>query len=360
MVKNSNSGVEGASGYTFQRCCVVHLLFDEFENLKPVDYFVCVEHHEDFLFAFLDKDGSLQKVDTYQAKKSRDDWKIDQDFCEIIGKITLVGKELINDKHHKTNYYKHTLNFLTNRNILLKSKNEKDKKQQSEKIQISNKSVGFSNLHETIQENIKSKLVNGEKADFQQLENVSFNFIDLPQSYKGWKRILVGLSTEIFGDDINDHEAIVTTLMKLLQDIELTYNNKNLVLLADTNKRLSKNKIDSTFNMFVESKKSFDFWRAYADELSRKLKIKLPIKRRAKELLENCFDFFKDIQQVEYRKIYRYVEEHLDIDEKHSNEADCIVEIYQTYINIYQPRLENYMVAFAVIAAYVETRGMHV
>lgn len=29
-----NAGVDGGSGYTFQRCCVVYLLFDDYEKLS--------------------------------------------------------------------------------------------------------------------------------------------------------------------------------------------------------------------------------------------------------------------------------------------------------------------------------------
>ncbi len=356
---SSNSGVEGGSGYTFQRCCVVFLLFEGYENLNLENYFICLEHHDDFLFAYLNGSGELKKVDTYQAKKSRDDWKTDEDLCEIVGKMTLVGKELLSDKHPKSNKYQHTLSFLTNRNILLKSKKEQNKKQATEKIQVSNTSIGFKNLQEDIKNNIESK-ISADIFDATQLSNVWFKYIDLPQSYKGWQRTLTGLSTEMFGKDVNDHEAVVTTLMKLLQDVEQTYNNNNLVLLSDKSKRLSKEKIRKTFNMFIESKKSFDFWRKYSEQLSVGLELKLPIKRKARELLENCFDYFKDIQQVEYRKIYTFVESRTDIDENHTSEADCIVELYRIYLREFRPRLENHMVAFSVIAAYVETRGMHV
>ncbi|WP_158144045.1 hypothetical protein [Vibrio metschnikovii] len=58
---NSNSGVEGGSGYSFQRCCVVFLLFEDYEKLNIENYFICLEHHEDFLFAFLDENKHLKK-----------------------------------------------------------------------------------------------------------------------------------------------------------------------------------------------------------------------------------------------------------------------------------------------------------
>lgn len=363
MARNSNAGVEGGSGYTFQRCCVVYLLFSDYKNIQFKNYFICVEHHDDFLFAFLDEHDVLQKVDTYQAKKSRDDWKTDKVLCELIEKITLVGKELINDEHPKSEHYNHTLSFLTNKNILLHGKlppKKSQKNQEKVKVQVSNNLVNYKELHDDIKSNIKSKLSDNELATLEQLDNLRFRFIDLPQSHKNWQRVLTGLSLETLGNTINDHEAAITTFMKLLQDIELTYNNDDLVLLSDKNKRITKNKIDETFNMLVNSRKSFDFWRNHAENLSKELELSLPIQRRSKELLDNCFDYFKDIAQIEYRKIYNFVDKSRAIDNKHYNEADCIIELYNNYFSECNPRLEKHMVAFAVIAAYVETRGMHV
>ncbi|PHN95715.1 hypothetical protein CSC81_19100, partial [Tenacibaculum discolor] len=96
------------------------------------------------------------------------------------------------------------------------------------------------------------------------------------------------------------------------------------------------------------------------EQLSNELNLIQPIQRRAKELLENCFDYFKDMQQVEYRKVYQFVEKRTDVDDNHSSEAECIVDLYKCYLKEFNPRLESHMVAFAVIASYVETRGMYV
>ncbi len=356
---SSNSGVEGGSGYSFQRCCVVFLLFEGYEAINLENYFICLEHHEDFLFAFLDENRHLKKIDTYQAKKSRDDWRTDGDLCEIIGKMTMVGRELINDPHDKTNDYQHTLNFLTNRNVLLTSKQEKGVKQDKVKIQVSNRCKKYSDLSGNIKKNIESRICKSI-LESTQLENIHFQYIDFAQSYQNWQRELKGLSIEHFGQEVNDHEAVISCLMRLLADAEQKYNDDNKVLLSDSSKRVTKNKINETFNMFTENKKSFDFWRQYSEQISNELNLKLPIQRRAKELLENCFDYFKDIQQIEYRKIYKFVETRTDIDERHVSEADCIVDLYHCYQKEFQPRLENYMVSFAVIAAYVETRGMYV
>lgn len=356
---SSNSGVEGASGYSFQRCCVIFLLFEEYEIINIEDYFICLEHHEDFLFAFLDDVGRLKNIDTYQAKKSRDDWSINDDLCEIIGKMTLVGKNLLNDNYPKCNGYQHALKFLTNKNILLKSKKQKGIKQQTAKIQVTNRTTRYLDLHEDIKDNIQPRII-ASNLEATQLGSIEFQYIDLPQSYTGWQRVLTGLSTEKFGINVNDHEAVISTLMRLLQNVEQTYNDNNLVMLSDQSKRLTRDKVNETFNMLTESKKSFDFWRQHSDQISTTLDIRLPIRRRAKELLENCFDYFKDIQQVEYKKIYRFVETRTDIDEDHNSEADCIAELYSQYVQEFNPRLERHMIAFAIIAAYTETRGMYV
>lgn len=348
----SNSGVEGGSGYSFQRCCIIFLLFKNYEQINSKNYFICLEHHDDFLFAFLDNNKQLQKVDTYQAKKSRDDWTVTNAFGEIVRKITIVGKELTLDPTSKSNDYAHTLNFITNRNILLKNKGVK---QDNIKVQISNPYQKYSELPDKIKENIESKICKSlfEKA---QLEYVNFQYIDFAQSYPSWKRQLIGMSTEHFKDKISDHSAAVVTLLQLLEDVAQTYNDNNKVLLSDTAKRVTKKQVINTFKILTDNKKSFDFWRQYAKELSNKLDLKLPIQRKAKEYLENCFDYFKDIQQVEFNKIYKFVQESTHIDISHNNEVDCIKDLYDLYNKTHNSKLENYMVSFAIIAAYVETR----
>ncbi|PVZ70621.1 dsDNA nuclease domain-containing protein [Pelagibaculum spongiae] len=236
---SSNAGVEGSSGYSFQRCCVVFLIFDNQEELSQKNYFVCMEHHEDFLFAFLDEEGKIQNIDTYQAKKSSKDWSINTDLREIIGKITLVGKELLNDKHPKSDDYYHTLGFLTNKKISLKSQKEDNVRIETKTVSVSNLQANYSNLDPKIKKNIL-KGIDESLLEENQLENIRFQFIDLPQGYNGWQRTLTGLSHERFGKKINDHKAVIATLLQLLQNIEQHYNNGNIVSLTDTKKTFTK------------------------------------------------------------------------------------------------------------------------
>jgi hypothetical protein len=359
MDSTSNSGVEGGSGYSFQKCCIVMLLLEGFQELKNKNYFICVEHYEDFLFGYLTDSGELKYIDTYQAKKSRNDWTTNNELCEIVGKITKVGNEIMKDPFPKCSTYHHSLHFITNKNIKLSSKKIKGIKQNIVKVQVSNDLVDYSALDKNIKTNISSKICSSYRAFFSELKNLKFQFIDLPQSNKGWYQVLESLSREVLGKNIEDHQATVTTLIKLLQDIELTYNNNHEVLLSDNSKKLTKDKIMNTFSIFEEYKKSFTFWREHSQELAESLSLKLPIQRKAEELLRNCFDYFKDLKQPEYRKIYKFVESSTDIDEKHSSESECISEIYDVYMKENMPRLAEHMVAFSVIAAYVESRGIY-
>lgn len=65
-----NAGVHGAAGIEFQKHCALYLLFEEYDNLNDTKYFICIEHKDDFLFCYQDKEGLVHSIDCYQAKKS--------------------------------------------------------------------------------------------------------------------------------------------------------------------------------------------------------------------------------------------------------------------------------------------------
>lgn len=353
---NSNAGVDGSAGYTFQKACVMYLIFDNFEHFKSKNYFIYLEHHDDFLFVYLNAQGIIEEIEAYQAKKATSDWSTDQELGEIIGKLTLVGESLRKDDHPKLETYSHKLTFITNRNISLCEKH-KGRGKLLEKIQASNTSASYKNLDEKIRENIKSKIVNYNYEEGE-IDNVFFQFIDLAQTNKSWQERLLGKASKIFGEKVKDHAAALRTLKEMIDGIELTYNDGGVVSLGDKGKRIGKVEIDSTFKIINETAKSYDFWRNHSHQLKTSLNLKLPIQRKAYEHLENCFDYFKDINNIEHRRIYKFVEENTKIDEKHVSDADCIVELYDEFLKQHSTNLEDYIVAFSVIAAYVETRDI--
>jgi pantothenate kinase len=111
--------------------------------------------------------------------------------------------------------------------------------------------------------------------------------------------------------------------------------------------------------MLIANSKAFDFWRNNANSLSKGLRISVSLRKNAKELLDNCFDYFKDIQQVEYKNIYNFVESTTKFDDISYSHEECIQSIYEHFLVKKSSKLEKHMIAFAVIAAYVETRNIN-
>lgn len=70
--KAANSGVVALSGYEFQRNCALFLLLDNYDSFKDKDYFLCIEHYDDFLFCYRTADSTqVEKIEAYQAKKKQ-------------------------------------------------------------------------------------------------------------------------------------------------------------------------------------------------------------------------------------------------------------------------------------------------
>ena len=118
--KSSNSGVDGAGGYEFQKHCALYIFLEQYNDIKDTKYFIFLEHHEDFLFCYLNEEDLIKSVDTYQAKKSSKKWTItNKEFEEILMKILQIGLDLKDDTALKTDTYSHKLHFVSNREIAL-------------------------------------------------------------------------------------------------------------------------------------------------------------------------------------------------------------------------------------------------
>ncbi|WP_214657735.1 hypothetical protein, partial [Vibrio anguillarum] len=64
--KAANCGVVALSGYEFQRNCALYLLLDGYEHFREEDYFLCIEHYDDFLFCFRTNDTErIKRIISY-------------------------------------------------------------------------------------------------------------------------------------------------------------------------------------------------------------------------------------------------------------------------------------------------------
>ena len=108
-----NSGVEGGTGYEFQKNCLIFILLDEYDNFRDKEYFICMESADDFIICFLEN-NELKEVRTYQAKKnSNGSWTIHNMKNEIIPKMCEGGVMIQEDKSFlQAKDYTQKLHFL--------------------------------------------------------------------------------------------------------------------------------------------------------------------------------------------------------------------------------------------------------
>ena len=194
-----NSGPDSQNGFALQRNTAIFLLlenyFNKFQNKK---YFVCLEHHEDFLFCFLNENDEVSLVEAYQSKKkSPDIWRLNSDLYEILTKLLKTGKGLIQDEISKTSGYNHILYFSSNQTIHLE---EKARVKQLPKISVSikadNPNSTFSTLPNEIKEKIKTSIP--ETDLHSELDNLGFIWIPFTTTEKEQENQLIGKIYEVF------------------------------------------------------------------------------------------------------------------------------------------------------------------
>ena len=68
--KEVNAGVHNATGIEFQKHCALYIFLENYEDIKDKQFFICIEHHDDFIFCYQNDHDVISAIDTYQAKKS--------------------------------------------------------------------------------------------------------------------------------------------------------------------------------------------------------------------------------------------------------------------------------------------------
>ena len=305
--KTANAGTSAQNGFALQRNTALYLLLENYKTkFKGEKYFICLEHHEDFLFCFLNKKDEVEIIEAYQSKKkSPTTWSLNTELFEIIKKILKVGQNLILDKITKSPTYKHYLFFVSNQTINLKIKEKEPPISVSESIKEDNPLVKYSTLNQKIKDKITGGIT--EKTLHSELDNFGFVYVDLNRTASKQKNELIGQLYEVFGDSILNKKAAIETLISLFQEIELTYNSGNIIELLDESKRVSSDTIDNAFNILISNSKCFNYWRSKEREISIALEIK-PYESEKFELdFKSAFDLFKSIKEAEHKKILDYV-----------------------------------------------------
>lgn len=358
----SNSGIHAGTGFEFQKHCALYLLLDNYGDWNSKNYFISIESYDDFMFCFFDSDNiNYELIQTYQAKKSSATWSLTAELYVILNKIKEAGLCINKELTSRNISFAQENFFVSNSLIKLDPDNKgkkKENKESSIKINETNSIVKYSNLSD----NLKDKILNGLKSlsDNQNLtkediSSLSFMYIDLAKTFKNQKENLIGKISEIFGKQVQDHSAAYTALLDLFRGIELSFNQGNKLSFGDPKKILTSKTINDAFNIITTQSKAFEFWRSHKDLLAPALLLPKKEHQKFESDFNNAFDLFKDMNQVEHKKIYDFVamsfeEVQLDCYTDH----DCILKILTKYNEKNSTFFEDVTLKAIIYAAYFE------
>jgi hypothetical protein len=345
----TNAGVTATTGFGLQKCVAIFCLLEEYQYFKGRKYSIFMEHHDDVVFCFFTTDDKIQELRALQSKKNSKQWSINAELAEIINKLLFTGSNLDNDKSvHKANDYRKALIFASNQflNLSTKGKGAVTKRINEECVHCS-----YRDLPDKIQKKILDKL--GTAAPINELDYLSFNYMDLPSTIKGQKETLSGKLQSLFGTAIIDHAAAIDTIIHLLEKAEHTYNQNKEAKLVDKTKQVTHIEIEDVFNLCKSKAKSFDYWRKQAVTISTALSIYPREKESFEENFRNAFDYFKSKEQAEHLRILDFVEKNYQRHEE-ITEVDSIQKLFNAFIASTSSPLEDLALKAIIYAAYFE------
>lgn len=354
-----NAGVHAKTGFALQRNMALHLLFTNFENkFKFQKYFVCLEHHDDFLFCFLDNEGKVDKIETYQSKKSSSEaWSITKEFHVILKKILSTGINIKKDSIAKTDSYSHDLHFSSNASINLKVKYKNAETNQdvtqSVTINEANCLVSFCDLNEKIKEKIQANFEDND-IHIEELSNLKFLYIDFNRTAKLQEQTLLGELEILFGNKIADKKAALDILIELFENVENVFNQGHTSKLLDVTKRVTSEEINNAFRIITAESKALNFWRSKHREIAEKLNIILVDREVFEFNFISAFDFFKSQNKVEHQNILKFVAENYTVSRARTEE-ELFEELCNKYKQERSTNLREIEIKATIYAAYFET-----
>ncbi|WP_445712105.1 hypothetical protein [Flavobacterium sp.] len=350
---DSNSGVQANVGFDFQRNTCIYVFLENYNTLKNQEYFIMLEHYDDIVFGFLNSDGELSQITTYQAKKSGTIWTTNSVY-EIINKITKSGIEIIKDEITKSTNYNQSQHFITNNTISLDYKCTIEDKTKKFLINETNETVSFLDLEEDCQNSLKkgNKEISFDETQILHFDNLNFTFIDLGRNTKSQLDLLTGKFKSVFGNSIVDHTAARDTLIFHLKEIESTYNQKDTPRLLDLNKRIESAQIENILNILTTKNLAIEFCRKRAEKICEELSINVFEAMTFELDFENSLDEFKDLKQGEHQKIIQFIESKKDIFTRFTNDVLCIKELYNLFLKEQNTILNPLQLKASISAGY--------
>lgn len=365
--KAANSGIDALLGFEFQRNCALYLLLDDYARISSREFFLCIEHHDDFLFCYRsDCLSSIEAIHSYQAKKlSGNIWSIDARFAEIIAKMLGVGNDLRNDSAPKCKDYTHSLTFISNTDIKLSYSPKKEERGNGKEdithlLNEQNCKSHYNDIPEEIKSKIQEKVRDHCIKDSSiyhetELSNLQIQWVDFPRNKNSQRDTLVGLMCRKF-PHVSDHSAAVELLLSLFRDVEAVYNQRKIVNLLDKTKRIEGNEIKKAIAVIETEQKTFKLWRAHSAELSRKFQVPIAIQSSHESRIKDTFELLKDMSNNEHQIINTFVKEN-----NYTLSFFTYDDMFYEYVtNIKDSRninLKDIDIFFAALCAFVQYYG---
>ncbi|OMO23163.1 dsDNA nuclease domain-containing protein [Vibrio lentus] len=366
-VKAANSGTDAQMGFEFQRNCALYLLLSDYGSFKNREFFLYIEHHDDFLFCYREPTTfEVQEVEAYQAKKlSGKLWTVDNRFAEIIAKMLEVGTNLHLDPIRKSPIYEHKLIFISNTESDFRYKPKKadiesGKKEVYEKINEQNCVCKYDSMPGDVRKSIEAKVKSycedkNTTYHNQELCNIYIQYVELERSAKAQKERLLGLMVANF-PHVVDPKAAVDLLLSLFRKVELVYNQNHIVSLDDLTKRVEGGDVKKAIGTIENRQKMYHFWRDNANSFIESFNIPIGIQKKSEQFILRTFELSKDMENNEHQIIKRFVERN-----DYSMDYSKYENMFKAYISDIkssnQIQLTDIHVFFAVLCAYVEYYG---
>lgn len=365
--KSANSGINALSGFEFQRNCALFILLNEIEYFKEKNYFICIEHFDDFLYCFTDDETSnIESVHAYQSKKKSGSlWSIDERLGEIIAKILEVGHDLTNDSHPKNDNYEKKLTFISNTEYCFEftpNKKEKDsgKDKITEKINEEQTKIKYTDLPEDIKNKIaplieKYYTKHSKTYIKNDLDNVYIEWIDFPRTAKEQKEHLVGKLKNNF-PHIIDPKAALETILLLFHEVEMIYNQGQVISFLDDRKKLHSKQINQAFEILDNNQLFFAFWRENSVKFIETFDIPILTQRNIETIIANTFELLKDFNNTVYIQIQEFIKIH-DYSSSYSSYTKMINKYIEEINNRFDVKLSSIDLLLLVLCAYIATHG---
>ncbi|MBW8683519.1 dsDNA nuclease domain-containing protein [Chitinophaga rhizophila] len=322
---STNAGVHAITGFEFQSHCAICIILDDYDKFKQADYFLSMEHWEDYLFCFMNSNGHVIEIKTYQAKKSSTKWSLNEVMYEIVEKIVDAGLSVRVDPITKSAGFIMNLHFISNNEMSFTATAGDGKTKITKIVNETNTNVSFSQLHTEIQNLFKiHERFNNKQEKLDELANVSFCYIDLSRTVKAQQQTIKGKLSELFNNKIYDTQAALDTLLLLFSKIKAVFNQGSIPRLLDPAKRISGQEIADVLKVVTSQKRAYSLWRDQKYEIAKKLAICLADQEEFEQQFIYSIDLFKDKSQTQHAQILTFVENNKHILSTSTSEAECL------------------------------------